>query len=137
MSVGEDMEIILQIILEPMLFAYSDLAESLIEDKKLSRRAEIILKILCFVVFLSAFFAAVTGAFLLADPGEFRCAGKVLLISGGIVLAIHILISLFCGGNRFVEERRKEETEDREAYEKTEPEPIVRDIGSSENEEEK
>lgn len=131
------MELILQIILEPMLFAYSDLAERVIEDRKLSRPAEIVLKILCLAVFLSAFFAAVIGASLLSDPGESRCAGKVLLISGGCVLAIHILISLFCGGNRFVEERRKKEAEDREAYEKNEPEPIVRDIGSSENEEEK
>ena len=49
------MELILQIILEPMLFAYSDLAERVIEDRKLSRPAEIVLKILCLAVFLSAF----------------------------------------------------------------------------------
>ncbi len=104
------MEIVLQIISEPLFFAYYDLFESLFEDKQLKKRQEYLLKISCLIVSLISVFLVLIGAFWVSDIEPFRTCGVIFLIIGGVFLSAHILIGLFAGTNHFVKEKREEET---------------------------
>ena len=119
------MEIILQIILEPMFYAYYDLVDNFIDGKKLKKWQEYLLKISCLIVFIIAFFLVLIGAFGVNDVEPFKTYGIIFLVVGGIILFIHILIGLFVGTNHFVEEKRKEEVLYNEKNEENEPTPHI------------
>ena len=127
------MEILLQIILEPMFYAYFDLVESLIGGKKLKKWQEHLLKISCLIVFIIAFFLVLIGAFWVNDAAPFKTYGIIFLITGSIILFAHILIGLFVGTNRFVEKSRKEEILLNEHIEENKPTPQIYHIDSDNN----
>ncbi|MBO5211997.1 MAG: hypothetical protein J6B60_00480 [Clostridia bacterium] len=93
------MEILLQIILEPLFFAYYDLFNRFIDNKHLKKWQEYFLKILCLVVSLTAILLLIIGAFWIIDTEPFKTYGLVCLIVGGCILLIHILIALFAGAD--------------------------------------
>ena len=119
------MEILLQIILEPIFYAYYDLVDHFIDDKKLKKWQEYLLKFSCLIVFMISFFLVLIGAFWIADAEPFKTYGTIFLIVGGIVLLIHILIGLFVGTNHFVEEKRKEESLYYKDMKENEPTPQI------------
>ena len=130
------MELLLQLILEPLFFAYYDLVDSFIGDKKLKRWQEYFLKILCLVVSLISFFLVLIGSFWIADVEPFNNYGLIFLIVGGSVLFIHILIGLFVGVNHFVEEKREEDFLDFEKFEENEPTPKIYSVEDNNNKKE-
>lgn len=127
------MEILLQIILEPMFYAYYDLVDSFIDCKKLKKWQEYLLKISCLVVFIIAFFLVLIGVFWVNDVDPFKTYGIIFLVVGGIILFIHILIGLFVGTNHFVEEERKEEVLYNKKSEENEPTPQIYYVDTDKN----
>lgn len=128
------MEIFLQIILEPIFYAYYDLAENFTDCKKLKKWQEHLLKISCLIVFIIAFFLVlIGGVFVANDIDSFKTCGIVFLIIGGIILFVHILIGLFVGTNHFVEEKRKEEALFNKKFEENKPAPQVYHVNKKEN----
>lgn len=127
------MEILLQIILEPMFYAYFDLVESIIGGKKLKKWQEHLLKISCLIVFIIAFFLILIGAFWVNDAAPFKTYGIIFLIIGSIIIFAHFLIGLFVGTNRFVEKSRKEEILLNEHIEENKPTPQIYHIDSDNN----
>lgn len=128
------MELLLQLILEPLFFAYYDLVDSFIGDKQLKKWQEYLLKILCLVVSLISFFLILIGSFWITDAEPFNKYGLIFLIVGGIILFIHILIGLFVGVNHFVEEKREENFLEFEKIEGNEPTPQIYYIEVDNNE---
>lgn len=118
----------MQIILEPLCFAYFDLVECFFQDKKLKKRNEYFLKIFCAVVSFVCVFLIILGAFWINDASPFKTYGTVMLIVGSSVLSIHVVLALFAGANRLSEEKRSEELLDNQSYEKNEPTPIIQYI---------
>lgn len=119
------MELLLQLILEPLFFAYYDLVDCFIGDKQLKKWQEYLLKILCLVISLISFFLVLIGSFWITDTEPFNKYGLIFLIVGGTILLVHILIGLFVGVNHFVEEKREEDFLDCEKFEENEPTPQV------------
>ena len=122
------MEILLTILLESCLYAYADLAERLLDKKQLSKGWSLFWKILCSCVSVVALFLVLIGAFWSADNQPFKTYGTIMLWIGVGVLLAHILIALFVGGSRVVEEKRQEESEIAEETKNSQPEPIVQII---------
>ncbi len=110
------MELLLQLILEPLFFAYYDLVDCFIGDKQLKKWQEYLLKILCLVISLISFFLVLIGSFWITDTEPFNKYGLIFLIVGGSILLVHILIGLFVGVNHFVEEKREEDFLDYEKF---------------------
>jgi len=128
------MELLLQLILEPLFFCYYDLVDSFTGDKQLKKWQEYLLKILCLVISLVSIFLVLVGAFWVADVEPFSNYGLIFLIVGGSVLFIHILIGLFVGVNHFVEEKREEELLDFEKIKENEPTPQIYCMDENDNE---
>ena len=103
------MEILLQIILEPLFFAYFDLVESCIDGARLKKWQEYLLKISCLVVSLISFLLILVGAFWVTDVEPFKTYGVIFLIIGIVVISVHILVGLFAATNHFNEEEMEEE----------------------------
>ena len=122
------MEILLQLILEPLLFAYYHLVDSFIGAKQLKKWQEYLLKILCFVISFISCFLVLIGSFWITDTEPFNKYGLIFLIVGGTILLLHILIGLFVGVNHFVKEKREEDFLDHERFEENEPTSEVRYI---------
>ncbi|MBQ4270148.1 MAG: hypothetical protein IJB97_10940 [Clostridia bacterium] len=106
------MELLLEIILEPFFFAYFDLAERIFDGKKLKKRQENFLKILCVCVSFVAVMLVLIGGFWIADKQPFKTYGTVMLVVGSLLLLAHILIAFLCGGNRTVEDKDVDEEND-------------------------
>ena len=115
------MEFLLQIILEPLFFAYFDLVENFTDGKKLKRWQEYLLKIACVIVSTVAIILVLIGLFWIFDVEPFKTCGINFLVIGGSILFIHILIGLFAGANNFVERKREEDILNREIVEEPEP----------------
>ena len=130
------MELLLQLILEPLFFAYYDLVDYFVGDKQLKKWQEYLLKILCFVISFISCFLVLIGSFWITDTEPFNKYGLIFLIVGGTILLLHILIGLFVGVNHFVEEKRKEDFLDFERFEENEPTPQIYYIGEDNNEKE-
>lgn len=103
------MEILLQIVLEPLFFAYYDLVEYFMDGKEMKKWQEYLLKISCLIISLTSFFLVLIGSFWVTDVNPFKTYGIIFLIVGGVVLFVHIIIGLFVGTNHFIEEKRNEE----------------------------
>ena len=84
------MELLLQLILEPLFFAYYDLVDCFIGDKQLKKWQEYLLKILCLVISLISFFLVLIGSFWITDTEPFNKYGLIFLIVGGTILLVHI-----------------------------------------------
>ena len=130
------MEILLQIILEPLFFAYYDLVKSFIDDKQLKKWQEYLLKISCLIVSLTSFFLVLIGVFWITDVQPFKTYGIIFLIIGGAILFAHILIGLFVGTNHFVEEKREEESIYYKQIEEDNPNPQIYYIDDDNNNDE-
>lgn len=128
-------EILLQFILEPFFFAYFDLAEKFFGDKKMKKGLEYFLKILCSIVSLTAILFIVVGCFWIFDEDPFKTYGTAMLIVGICFVSLHIILGLSAGGKRLIDEKRKEELSDRENFEASQSQPIVRFISSEEDDE--
>ena len=137
------MELLLQLILEPLFFAYYDLVYSFIDDKQLKKWQEYLLKISCLVISLISFLLVLIGSFWVTDVEPFNKYGLTFLIVGGTILLVHIFIGLFVGVNHFVEEKREEVLDyekreedflDYEKFEEDEPTPQVYYIEEDNNE---
>lgn len=129
------MEFLLQIILEPLFFAYYDLVESFTDDQKMKKWQEYLLKISCLITSLISFFLILIGAFWVADAQPFKTYGVIFLIVGGIILFIHILIGLFVGTNHFIEDKMEKEFSDYKKFEESEPTPQIYYIETNNDEE--
>lgn len=127
------MEIFLQIILEPLFFAYYDLVDNFIVDKKLKRWQEVLLKISCLIVSLSSIFLVLIGVFWVTDVEPFRTYGIIFLIIGGVILFVHILIGLFVGTNHFIEEKWNEDFLHYKAIEEENPTPQIYYVDNDES----
>ena len=127
------MELLLQLILEPLFFAYYDLVDSFIGDKQLKKWQEYLLKILCLIISLTSLFFVLIGSFWVTDLEPFKNYGLILLIVGGSILFINILIGLFVGVNHFVEEKREEDFLDFEKFEENKPAPKIYYIEENNN----
>ena len=101
------MEILLQILLEPIFFAYLDLVEKFLGSKHLKSWQTNLLKVLCLSVSVVSIFLVIIGIFFIMDTQPFITYGKIMLIIGGSILLIHVLIAIFVGANRFIDEKRK------------------------------
>lgn len=128
------MELLLQLILEPLFFAYYDLVEFFISDKQLKKWQEYLLKIFCLIISSISFFLVLIGSFWITDVDPFRKYGLIFLIVGGTILFIHILIGLFVGVNHFIKEKKEEDFSDFEKFEKNEPTPQIYYIEENNNE---
>ena len=87
------LELLLEVILTPILTAYADLAETVFGGRKLGKRLEYFLRILCGIVFTVALLLVLAGILLLSDE-EAEGAGKGMLIVGGCILLVHVLIGI-------------------------------------------
>ena len=76
------MELLLQLILEPLFYAYYDLVDCFIVDKQLKKWQEYLLKILCLVISLISFFLVLIGCFWITDTEPFNKYGLIFLIVG-------------------------------------------------------
>ena len=128
------MEILLQIILEPLFFAYYDLVEYFIDGKEMKKWQEYLLKISCLIISLTSFFLVLIGSFWVTDVNPFKTYGIIFLIVGGVVLFAHIIIGLFVGTNHFIEEKRNEEYLDYTYFEENEPTPQVEYVKTNNDE---
>lgn len=131
------MEILLQIILEPIFFAYFDLVQKIFEGKKIKKGLEYFLKILCAVISFTSFMLVILGAFWITDKAPFKTYGTIMLIIGVCILFIHIIIGLFAGINHFVQEKREDESLNRQIFEEHKPTPIIRYIQPNDKDEDK
>ena len=87
------LELLLEVILTPILTAYADLAETVFGGRKLGKRLEYFLRILCGIVFTVALLLVLAGILVLSDE-EAEGAGKGMLIVGGCILLVHVLIGI-------------------------------------------
>ncbi len=118
------MEIILQFILEPLLYTYTDLLERFAKDLQLKKWQEYLLKISCLVISLTSILLIIIGALLVTDAEPFKTYGTVFLAVGGSVLAIHIFLGLILGTNH-VKEETEAELSAYQSFTQTEPTPHI------------
>ena len=118
------MEIIAQIILEPLLYVYADLLEHFVDDLQLKKWQEYLLKISCLVISLASVFLIIIGAFFVTDAEPFKTYGTVFLAVGGSVLVIHIFLGLILGTNH-VKEEAEDEISAHQSFTQTEPTPHI------------
>lgn len=121
---------------EPLFFAYYDLVEAFIGDRQLKKWQEMLLKISCLVISLTAFFLVLIGVFWITDVEPFKTYGIIFLIVGGVILFAHILIGLFVGTNHFIEEKREEDSMYYKEIEEDIPTPQIFNIDANNNDDE-
>lgn len=124
------MEILLQLILEPMCYAYVEFIENIYIDKKLSKKLEIFLKILCFVLSFIALMFVIIGSIWTTNEPRLKTHGVVLLILGIFVLLVHIIIAII---NHYAIKNRQKKYYAKMFIEKDKPTPIIHNISNTED----
>ena len=128
------MEFFLEIILEPILYAYFDFFEGLIGCNRLKKWQENLLIIASSVVFAISAILVIIGIFWAIDAEPFKTYGKVLLIVGVCVLLIHISFALLFGIKRFSKRKREEELLDYEGFIRSNPSPHISCVQTNDSE---
>lgn len=88
------LEIVLQIILEPIVYAYVDFVQTLMPDKKLKSWQRNLLMCLCVLVIFISFMLILVGIFFCLDEEPFKTAGIIMLITGVAIMVIQCLLAL-------------------------------------------
>ena len=125
------LEAVLQVILEPIVYAYVDFVRSLASGRDLKKRTALFLKILCAIVTLLALFFILLGIFWCLDELPFRIYGIILLVVGCCIVLLHCALAFAARLNRKQEEENEENgeeessEEDEQGEEGNEPAPLV------------
>ena len=115
------MEIILQIILEPICYAYADILESIIHEKP-NKFLKGFLGFLCFIVFSASVTAAILGILALIGIIEINTPLLIYIIVGTSLFLLHIAIVVIA----FLLDKKNNDDELKNKLDLKENEPIER-----------
>lgn len=115
------MEIILQIILEPICYAYADILECLIPEKP-NKALKYFLCTLCFLIFSASVMAIILGIIVLVGIIEINTPLLIYIIVGTSLFLLHIAIVVIA----FLLDKKNNDDELKNKLDIKENEPIER-----------